>query len=187
MPFKKRILVVEDQNGWMVTQLLENHNGFEIFLATDGEQAIIMFDNYKPDVVILDLRLPKKHGLLVLEGMLKIDPSAYVIVLTAYGDAKTRDLCSKAGAKEFFTKPVDFKVLYRRLKEITKSNLDLNLEHGQKMVLTLMRKLQILEERDAMLGLQSPPSLIIEIEDTKLEIERWRETYRVAEIKNRHI
>lgn len=177
MAFKKRILVVEDQNGWMVTQLIEAHNGFELFLAKDGEEAVAMFGRYKPDVILLDLRLPKKHGLMVLEGIIRIDPKAYVIVLTAYGDAKTRELCAQAGAREFFTKPVDFKVLYRRFKEITRSDLETlkySLEHGQKMLLTLTRKLHVLEERNALLGLQSPPSLIMEIEDTEREIEYWK-------------
>lgn len=177
MAFKKRILIVEDQNGWMFTQLLDAHNGFELFLAEDGEKAITMFGRYKPDAVVLDLRLPKRHGLQVLEGILKIEPGAYVIILTAYGDAKTRDLCAQAGAREFFTKPLDFKILYNRLKEVTKANLDTvnySLEHGQKILLTLYRKLGILEERNALLGLQSPPSLILEIEDIQREIERWR-------------
>lgn len=113
---KKRVLLVEDQNAFLVRELLALYGDFEIETVTTGLAAIDKLDEQLPDLVLLDLRLPIVSGLEVLEAIKRIEPCLPVVVVSAYGDRQTRQECRKRGADDFFLKPFDPHRLAKRMQ-----------------------------------------------------------------------
>ena len=83
--------------------------GYEVFREASGETAIGMYLRQRPDVVILDLRLPGMHGLQVLAELRRHDAS--VLLLTAHGDIETAVRAMRLGAEHFLAGPVDLPLL----------------------------------------------------------------------------
>jgi DNA-binding NtrC family response regulator len=83
--------------------------GYEVFRESSGEAAVEVFPRQRPDVVILDLRLPGMDGLQVLEELRRHD--AAVLLLTGHGDIATAVRAMQLGAENFLTKPVDMPLL----------------------------------------------------------------------------
>ena len=79
--------------------------GYEVIRELSGEAGIATYDRLRPEVVILDLRLPGMDGLEVLEHLRQRDAS--VILLTAHSDVTTAVRAMQLGAENFLTKPVD--------------------------------------------------------------------------------
>lgn len=118
---RKRILVVDDEMDLaeMVRFRLEA-NGYEILLAHDGQQALEVARKEKPDLIILDLMLPKMDGYKVC-GLLKMD-SRYanipVIIFTAKAQVDDLKLGEEVGANAYLTKPFEPAVLLGKIKEL---------------------------------------------------------------------
>ena len=87
-----------------------NHIGFESIAVSDGEEAVELYKQNKPDIVLMDLKLPKKSGIDATKDILKIDPKAKIIAITAYGST-IGSKAIEAGAKEVLRKPVRFNEL----------------------------------------------------------------------------
>ena len=65
---------------------------YELLLAKDGDEALEMYIKHKPDIVLMDLKLPKKDGIEVTKEILKIDPDARIIAITAYGHLGPKEI-----------------------------------------------------------------------------------------------
>ena len=76
--------------------------------AVDGEDAIAKFSETKPELVLLDLAMPKKDGLKVLEEMMEINPKSKIVLITASEDQKIINECMEKGALAYVSKPFDF-------------------------------------------------------------------------------
>lgn len=157
----------------MLRELLELYGQFEFEIADDGCAAIEKLAGPLPDLILLDLRLPGVSGLKVLETIRLADSRLPVIVVSAYGDKRTRQEAAERGANHFFQKPVSTMRLYRRIKEllatVPRQNQDTNA--GREILLVKHRRLLKLKERRALLGIDAPPELLIEIEDLEEELE----------------
>ncbi|TAN61966.1 response regulator transcription factor [bacterium] len=120
---KKRLLIVDDEQDLaeMIKFRLEA-NGYETLLAHDGQAALDTARKEKPDLIILDLMLPKMDGYKVC-GLLKND-SRYsripIIIFTAKGQEDDMKLGREAGANAYLTKPFDPAALLGKIKELTK-------------------------------------------------------------------
>jgi DNA-binding NtrC family response regulator len=104
------ILIVDDDAD--VLRAVGNYFeklGYEVFREASGEGAVDVFARERPDVVILDLRLPGMDGLQVLEELRRHD--AAVLLLTGHGDIATAVRAMQLGAENFLTKPVDMPLL----------------------------------------------------------------------------
>jgi len=111
-PTKARVLVVDDeQNARTGLEKLLRHEGFEVVLAEDGEQALATATSQPPDVVVTDLKMPKMDGIELLGKLRTLDPDVPVIVATAFGDVHTAVDAMRAGAEDFVTKPIEFDAL----------------------------------------------------------------------------
>lgn len=104
----ERILIVEDKESMaqMLKETLEPE-GYEIIIAKDGAEGIRKLRDSKIDLVLTDLKLPKKDGLEVLKASKEENPLIPVIVMTAFGSIETAVAAMKAGAYDFITKPLD--------------------------------------------------------------------------------
>jgi len=83
--------------------------GHEVHRASTGKEGIATFERVRPDVSVLDLKLPDMSGLEVLEVMRR--KNATVLMLTGYGEVETAVEAMRLGAENFLTKPVDLKHL----------------------------------------------------------------------------
>ena len=75
--------------------------------AVDGIDTLDKFNSVKPDVLLLDIAMPKKDGLTALRELKKTNPDAKVIMITAYSEMSLIQDCVKAGALAYISKPFD--------------------------------------------------------------------------------
>jgi DNA-binding NtrC family response regulator len=103
-----KILIVEDKESLrrVLAETLEME-GYSVMQATDGEEAIRRISGERFDLILTDLKLPKKDGLEVLRAAKENCPSAEVVVMTAYGTIDNAVQAMKEGAYDFLAKPVD--------------------------------------------------------------------------------
>ena len=113
------ILVVDDAQFMRVrlTKLLTSR-GFEVVEAENGEQAISVYEQVKPDVVVMDITMPVKDGLQALAEIRGGDPRARVIMLTALGQESMVVQAVQAGARDFLVKPFDPDRLMTALEKV---------------------------------------------------------------------
>ena len=121
-----RVLIVEDAESTrkaMKTMLLLNEH--EICgEAENGEQAVEMYEKTKPDVVLMDIAMPKKHGIDAIREIRQMDPDARIIGVTAlYSPEKKREAL-KAGASSIIVKPFDVSDLIREIEALFRNKTD---------------------------------------------------------------
>ncbi|MFZ2831864.1 MAG: response regulator [Minisyncoccia bacterium] len=107
---KKKILIVEDDEHIVrVYEMKFVREGYEIIVTANGEVAIEKITSEKPDLIILDLMVPKKDGFMVLEEIKKIPLLAKipVLVLSNLGQQSDKDRARALGANDYMVK-VDY-------------------------------------------------------------------------------
>jgi DNA-binding NtrC family response regulator len=105
----KSILIIEDDS--LVGRTLSSHlsrKGYDVAVAEDGKSGISRFRETRPDLVILDIRLPDTSGLDVLKRLREERKPAIFVVMTAFDDMKTTVDAIKSGAFEYLVKPLNF-------------------------------------------------------------------------------
>lgn len=104
----EKILIVDDEkNMRLILNKILSKEGYEIYQAENGKQALKEIKKSSPDLVLLDLKLPDINGIEVLEKIKQYDNSIIVIMLTAYGDIKNAVEAMKLGAYDYLKKPLD--------------------------------------------------------------------------------
>jgi len=117
----KKILIADDEPH-LVRSLgfVLSKEGYEVLTASDGEEAMQRVREFRPDLVFLDVMMPKRNGYEVC-GDIKASPELKgirVIILTAKGQETDRIQGLQAGADDFFTKPFSPMAIMARVKEI---------------------------------------------------------------------
>ena len=114
----KRILVVDDDTNIceMLKIYLENE-GYDVKTANDGAEGVNYFKMYAPDIVLLDVMMPKKDGYQVCREIRDIGHKP-IIMITAKGDTFDKVLGLELGADDFVVKPFDMKELSARIKAV---------------------------------------------------------------------
>ena len=117
---KGSVLVVDDSkmSRNLLKTLLEDEGYSVIAEAGDGEQALAAYKQYKPDLVTLDITMPKMDGIEALQLILKADSSAKVIMITAAGQQSKLIKALKYGAKKFITKPFEKEEVIANVNEV---------------------------------------------------------------------
>lgn len=114
MPVKKKILIVDDEKSLLESlEMFFTEKGYDVACATTAAEAIAENELFKPDVIILDIRLPDKDGLEVLKGFHEESRKNNVIMITAFHDMDTTIKAMKFGACEYIPKPIDIEELER--------------------------------------------------------------------------
>ena len=118
---KKKILVVEDEAELTgAIQIRLEQAGYEVLIAYDGQEALEKARTENPDLIVLDLMLPKIDGYKVCR-MLKFDEKYKkipVVMLTARAQEKDENLGYEVGADAFITKPFKYQVLLAKITEL---------------------------------------------------------------------
>jgi len=107
------VLIVDDEHHirLLIEQALEEleDDGVDLFTAADGEEALTVVENQRPQLVFLDVMMPKRNGFDVcrtIKGEMGLGDTK-VVMLTAKGQAYDREQGMAAGADDYITKPFD--------------------------------------------------------------------------------
>ncbi|HIQ05997.1 MAG TPA: response regulator transcription factor [Anaerolineae bacterium] len=104
-------------------RMLEAEDGFVVVgEAADGEEAVLRAQELQPDVILMDINLPKKYGLQATREITRQNKDVGVIVLTAYHDDEQLFHSIKAGAKAYYPKEVSPEELLAAIREVSKGN-----------------------------------------------------------------
>jgi CheY-like chemotaxis protein len=118
---KFKVLYVEDHPAQrdILAQMLEL-NGFEVAVAGDGLEGVEKTHSWFPDLILMDLRMPKMDGFEAIKVIRTTDSDIPIIAISAWASAKHKERAIEAGANEHFTKPVDLNRLLTTIGRYTK-------------------------------------------------------------------
>jgi DNA-binding NtrC family response regulator len=114
-----KILVIDDEEG--IRSLLDtllSRKGYEVVLAASGQKGLELFRRERPDVVVLDLKMPEMDGVTVLKQIRCVDQRLPVIVLTGVGTPETEQQVYSLGVNEFVEKEFSLHRLGDSLKRL---------------------------------------------------------------------
>lgn len=113
----KLLIVDDDRNICEILRLYFENEGYEVKTAQDGAEGVNLFKVFAPDLVLLDIMMPKKDGWQVCKEIREMSGKP-VIMITAKGDVFDKVLGLELGADDFMVKPFDMKELSARVKAV---------------------------------------------------------------------
>ena len=117
----RSVLVVDDEpNIARSLEFLMDQAGYEVRVANDGEQALRAIEDQRPDLVLLDLMIPKRDGYEVCQAI-RENPNwrdIHIIMLTAKGQEAERERGIEVGADDYVTKPFSTRALVEKVKGV---------------------------------------------------------------------
>ena len=123
----KKILIADD--SLFMRKLLKNilSKQYEVIEASSGAETIKQFEKEKPNLVLLDIIMPEgeEEGIKVLRGLIKANPQARVVMITAVGQDAIVEECKKLGARDYIVKPFDEKHVLETVEKYLNTN-----QHG---------------------------------------------------------
>ena len=117
-----KVLVIDDEQG--IRSLLDtllSRKGYDVVLAESGRKGLELFRRERPDVLVLDLKMPEMDGLTVLRQIRSLDPIIPVIILTGAGTAETEQRVRAMGVTEYVEKEFSLHLLGDALKRLLKT------------------------------------------------------------------
>ena len=115
-----KILIADDSDAirLVLKDILSIGNHETVAEACDGTEAVDLYQQHNPQILLLDLAMPKKDGLTVVKEVMKYDPNAKIILITASDDQKIISQCLEHGAKSHISKPFDFNSVLKSITEL---------------------------------------------------------------------
>jgi CheY-like chemotaxis protein len=116
MEKKIQVLIVDDEVRFArnVSRLLDTGR-FDVSVAHNGLDALDVVHKTRPDVVVLDIRMPEMDGIETLLAMKHLDPEIQVIILTGHADVETGIMAIREGAFDYLFKPCDMELLKEKI------------------------------------------------------------------------
>lgn len=114
----KKILIVEDEPDLL--QVLSQHlknNSFQVVEAGDGEEGLQKVQNEKPDLIVLDIKMPKVDGYSFIQEMRAQKEHAKIPVIMLTANSSLNSLFKIEGVEAYFTKPYDIKKLIAAIEQ----------------------------------------------------------------------
>lgn len=121
---KPLILIVDDDSGIRsVLRLLMEREGYRVTEAGTGIEAVAAFEQWRPDIVLMDLLMPVMDGAAACARIQQLPegPRSPVLMITALDDRESIDRCFEAGATDYITKPVKSAVLRQRMRHLLRT------------------------------------------------------------------
>lgn len=115
---EKKILVVDDEK--MILGMMEkalSREGYKVLTAGDAEKALDILKENTVHVMFLDLKLPGMNGIDLCKAIRKDNSMSIIYAVTGYASLFELSGCREAGFDDYFTKPVDLKVLFKAAKD----------------------------------------------------------------------
>jgi DNA-binding response OmpR family regulator len=117
----KKVLICDDEPYILESvSYVAREGGYEVFTAEDGEEALQTARKELPDLIFLDLMMPRRNGFQVCQALRaeEATKAIHIIILTARGQEIDRVQGEKAGANDYLTKPFSPRKLRQKMKEI---------------------------------------------------------------------
>lgn len=117
----KKILIVDDEANIVISlEFLMKKEGFHVAVANDGEEALAQIDSFAPDLILLDVMMPKKSGYEVCEAVRRNPERAEtkIVMLTAKGRETEIAKGLALGADAYITKPFSTKDLVAKVRSV---------------------------------------------------------------------
>lgn len=112
-----RMLIVDDEEGMRSTlRRIMRSKGFQVEVASSGEEAILLAQQFQPELLLLDIRMPGINGIETFRRLKTICPEAFAIFMTAYAASHLSQEALHEGAVEVFPKPLDIDRLCQRIE-----------------------------------------------------------------------
>ena len=138
-----KILVVDDDiNINELLKLYLENDGYVVFTALDGQEAVEMFQEKNPDLILLDIMLPKMDGWQVCREIRKTS-AVPIIMLTAKGETFDKVLGLELGADDYVVKPFDAKEVMARVKAVLRRTKGTGEEEDDEKKIVTYDKLEI--------------------------------------------
>jgi len=118
----KTVLIVDDSefNLELIKAIITVDSDINFIDARDGKEAVDKFEQYNPELVILDIMMPNMGGVETLKIMKKINSKIPIIIVTAVENDKTKKACFDLGASGYFIKPLNDNKLSLKVKQLLK-------------------------------------------------------------------
>ena len=115
----KKLLIVDDEGG-IVEEVKDyfHEEGFEVYTADTGKDGLELLEKHKPDILILDVKLPDMSGLQILKICKTNYPAIKVIVNTGYVDQAAIDEADRLGRDAFLQKPFNLEKLHEEIHKL---------------------------------------------------------------------
>jgi len=116
---KTTVLVVDDEQ--IICDLFKtvlSHAGYEVFTASTGRDGLVQFQRRRPQLTLLDLRMPEMNGIEVLKDIRKLDPQANVMILTAWASDALERQARQLGVTDFLSKRMTLDVVMSSLERM---------------------------------------------------------------------
>lgn len=116
---QKKVLIVEDEPK--IARLLQlelNHEGFETLISRDGMEALEAVEDFRPDVVLLDIMIPQLDGVEVARNIRETHPQVGIIMVTALDQTRNKVEGLLSGADDYVTKPFELAELKARIRAL---------------------------------------------------------------------
>src|SRR5271165_1542922 len=108
MPHRGRILIVDDEsNARAALSEILREEGYATETAADGFKALGKLEEFAPDVILTDLKMPGLDGIAFMEKARSTTPGAVFVVMTAFGSVSSAVVAMKKGADDYLLKPLD--------------------------------------------------------------------------------
>ena len=115
---KKKILICDDEEGVRESLKLILEDDYDLSLAANGNEAIEKVKKESPDLVILDIKMPKISGVDTLKEIKKASPNTKVIIASGYKSVEVAAEVMKDGASDYMVKPFESKEVLSKVKSI---------------------------------------------------------------------
>lgn len=118
------ILIAEDELQ-IASSLKKNFDdeGFNVLIAFDGDEALMLYKTNSVDILLLDWKMPKLTGLEVCKEIRSIDKNIPIILITALGDIANKVEALNTGADDYITKPFLFEEVYARVNAVLRRSM----------------------------------------------------------------
>jgi len=115
-----RILVADDASFMrqMIREIVEAEGHEVVAEASDGVEAIDAFKSHHPDVVTMDIVMPRRSGIDAVKGILELDPTARVVMCSALGQETLVTEALQAGAVDFIVKPFKPESVIKTIRKV---------------------------------------------------------------------
>jgi len=118
----KVLIVDDDPDICHFFQKILTEMGYEVSTAGGGRESLTRITRDPPDVLFLDIKMPKMDGLECLRRIRKIKRKLPIVMITGYGDLKSAQEAMRLGADEYISKPFDLEEIRRLISELIGAN-----------------------------------------------------------------
>lgn len=115
-----RVMITDDSDSirMVLRDILDIGHHELVAEATNGFEAVEKFNETKPDLLLLDMAMPKKDGISALKEILDVNPDAKIIMITASDNINTMKECISSGALAYLLKPFNFEDVLKTIAKI---------------------------------------------------------------------